>query len=226
MGDKTMRFALYARVSTVDKGQDVELQLKNLRSYAKARGWEIFDEYKDVGLSGSTGYLLVPYGSNKKPELSRLMEDARKRRIDGILVWKLDRFGRSLRSLVTTLEELRDLGVQFVSYTENLDFTTPGGRAMANLIGVFAEFERDLIRERVRAGMLNAKSKGIRLGRRPLIDKYFLKEVADMSGKGMSLREIARDLKISKSLVHKALKISRQQTLDNQGAADTKTESH
>lgn len=212
-----MRFALYARVSTVDKGQDIELQLKNLRAYARARGWEIFDEYKDIGLSGS---------KDRRPDLDRLLNDAKKRRIDGILVWKLDRFGRSLRSLVTTLEELKGLGVQFVSFTENLDFSTPAGRAMANLIGVFAEFERDLIRERVRAGMQNAKSKGIRLGRRPLIDPGFLKIVADMKDKGKSIREIAKVLRVSKSLVHKALKISRQQTLDNQGLADTKTESY
>jgi DNA invertase Pin-like site-specific DNA recombinase len=135
------------------------------------------------------------------------MEDARKRRIDGILVWKLDRFGRSLKSLVTTLEELRALGIQFVSYTENLDFSTPAGRAMANLIGVFAEFERDLIRERVKAGIQNAKSKGIRVGRRPLIDEKLLRTVRDRRDKGMSLRNISKELGVSKSLVHKSLQI-------------------
>lgn len=204
-----MRFSLYARVSTADKGQDPELQLKALRTYAQARGWEIFDEYVDIGESGS---------KDRRPELDRLMEDARKRRIDGILVWKLDRFGRSLRSLVTTLEELKDLGVQFSSYTENLDFSTPAGRAMANLIGVFAEFERDLIRERVKAGMQNAKSKGIRLGRRPKIDVTLLKTVADMRGRGMSLRQIAKAERVSKSLVHKTTQILRQGTLYFQGS--------
>lgn len=208
-----MRFGLYARVSTADKGQDPELQLKALRTYAQARGWEIFDEYKDIGLSGS---------KDRRPDLDRLLNDAKKRKIDGILVWKLDRFGRSLRSLVTTLEELKDLGVQFVSYTENLDFSTPAGRAMANLIGVFAEFERDLIRERVKAGMQNAKSKGIRLGRRPFIDPGLLKTVADMRGRKKSIREIAKALRVSKSLVHKTLKILRQQTLENQGGENRK----
>jgi DNA invertase Pin-like site-specific DNA recombinase len=195
---KSDKVGLYGRVSTTDKGQDPELQLKDLRAYANARGWKVFGEYVDKGESGA---------KDRRPQLDRLMEDARKRRIDGILVWKLDRFGRSLKSLVTTLEEFRALGIQFVSYTENLDFSTPAGRAMANLIGVFAEFERDLIRERVRAGIQNAKSKGIRVGRRPLIDKRLLGTVRDMKGKGMSIRGISKELGLSKSLVHKSLQI-------------------
>jgi DNA invertase Pin-like site-specific DNA recombinase len=195
---KSDKVGLYGRVSTTDKGQDPELQLKDLRLYANARGWKVFGEYVDKGESGA---------KDRRPQLDRLMEDARKRRIDGILVWKLDRFGRSLKSLVTTLEELRALGIQFVSYTENLDFSTPAGRAMANLIGVFAEFERDLIRERVRAGIQNAKSKGIRVGRRPLIDKRLLGTVRDMKGRGMSIRGISKELGLSKSLVHKTLQI-------------------
>ena len=195
---KSDKVGLYGRVSTTDKGQDPELQLKDLRQYASARGWKVFGEYVDRGVSGA---------KDKRPELDRLMEDARKRRIDGILVWKLDRFGRSLKSLVTTLEELRALGIQFVSYTENLDFSTPAGRAMANLIGVFAEFERDLIRERVKAGIQNAKSKGIRVGRRPLIDEKLLRTVRDRRDKGMSLRTISKELGVSKSLVHKSLQI-------------------
>jgi len=192
------KVGLYGRVSTTDKGQDPELQLKDLRTYANARGWKVFGEYIDIGESGV---------KDRRPELDRLMEDARKRRIDGILVWKLDRFGRSLKSLVTTLEELRALGIQFVSYTENLDFSTPAGRAMANLIGVFAEFERDLIRERVRAGIQNAMSKGVRVGRRPLIDKKLLGTVRDMKGRGMTIRGISKELGVSKSLVHKSLQI-------------------
>lgn len=204
-----MKFGLYARVSTTDKGQDPELQLKGLREYARAREWNVFNEYVDIGQSGS---------KDRRPDLDRLMEDARKRRIDGILVWKLDRFGRSLRSLVTILEELKDLGVQFVSYTENLDFSTPAGRAMVSLIGVFAEFERDLIRERVKAGLQNAKSKGVRLGRRPKLDVTLLRAVADMREKGMSLRQIAKAEGVSRGLVHKTTKILRQGTLYFQGS--------
>jgi len=192
------KVGLYGRVSTTDKGQDPELQLKDLRAYSKARGWKVFGEYVDKGESGA---------KDKRPQLDRLMEDARKRRIDGILVWKLDRFGRSLKSLVTTLEELRALGIQFVSYTENLDFSTPAGRAMANLIGVFAEFERDLIRERVKAGIQNAKSKGIRVGRRPLIDERILNIVRDRKDKGMTIRSISRELGLSRSVVHRATQV-------------------
>jgi DNA invertase Pin-like site-specific DNA recombinase len=210
---KSERVGLYARTSTADKGQDPELQLKDLRAYAHARGWKVFGEYVDIGESGA---------KDRRPQLDRLMEDARKRRIDGILVWKLDRFGRSLKALVTTLEELRSLGVQFVSYTENLDFSTPAGRAMANLIGVFAEFERDLIRERVKAGIQNAKSKGIRVGRRPLIDPGLLRTIADMRSKGMTIRKISKAIRLSRSLVHKTLKILRQETLENQGVESSK----
>jgi DNA invertase Pin-like site-specific DNA recombinase len=126
--------------------------------------------------------------------------------------------------LVTTLEELKDLGVQFASYTENLDFSTPAGRALANLIGVFAEFERDLIRERVKAGIQNAKTKGIQFGRRPLIDTELLRTIVDMRGRGMSLREISGHLRVSKSFVHKTLKISSQQTLENQRFQSEKME--
>jgi putative DNA-invertase from lambdoid prophage Rac len=210
---KSEKVGIYARVSTSDKGQDPELQLKDLRRYANARGWKVFGEYVDIGESGS---------KDKRPQLDRLMEDARKRRIDGILVWKLDRFGRSLKALVNTLEELKGLGVQFVSYTENLDFSTPAGRAMANLIGVFAEFERDLIRERVKAGIQNAKSKGIRVGRRPLIDPGLLRTIADMRSKGMTIRKISKAIRLSRSLVHKTLKILRQETLENQGVESSK----
>lgn len=195
---KAEKVGIYARVSTADKGQDPEMQLKDLREYAHARGWKVFGEYTDIGESGA---------KDRRPQLDRLMEDARKRRIDGILVWKLDRFGRSLKSLVNTLEELRSLGIQFVSYTENLDFSTPAGRAMANLIGVFAEFERDLIRERVKAGIQNARCKGKRLGRCPKINEGLLRTIRDMRDRRMSLRDISRELGVSKSLVHKSLQI-------------------
>jgi DNA invertase Pin-like site-specific DNA recombinase len=208
-----MKVGLYGRTSTSDKGQDIELQLKDLRSYARSRGWEIFDEYMDLGLSGSL---------DRRPELDRLLDDAKKRRLDGILVWKLDRFSRSLKSLVATLEELRVLGVQFVSYTENLDFSTPAGRVLANLISVFAEYERDLIRERVKAGIQNAKSKGIRVGRRSKIDPGLLETIAYMRGKEMSLGKIAKAVGISKTLVFKTLKILRQQTLEKQGLENGK----
>ena len=201
-----MKVGIYVRVSTSDNGQDPELQLGPLRQYASVRGWD-FLEYVDLGESGV---------KDRRPGLDRLMEDARKRRLDGILVWKLDRLGRSLKHLLTMFEEFHDLGIQFVSYTENLDFATPAGRAMASLIGVFAEFERDLIWERVRAGLENARRKGKRPGRRPFFDLASLGTLGQLRDRGMSVRAIAREMKVSKSLVQNSLKIMNSKSQDNQ----------
>jgi DNA invertase Pin-like site-specific DNA recombinase len=194
---KTEKVAIYARVSTSDKGQDVDLQLSDLRAYADARGWKIFKEYLDIGESGS---------KEQRPAFSQLMEDARKRKIDIVLVWRLDRFGRSLKHLIVSLDELRTLGIGFVSYKESLDFTTATGRLMFHLLGAFSEFEKELIRERVKAGVAHAKAKGKRLGRRPLIDTRLLGTITSMRDKGLSIRKISDELRISKSLVHKSLK--------------------
>src|SRR5208283_2236564 len=141
----------YARCSTVDKGQDPELQLVPLREYCQRRGFEIAGEYVDTGVSGAT---------DQRPQLDALLNAARKREIDHIVVWKLDRFGRSLKQLVNSLAELNSLGVGFISYQDNLDLTTPAGRLMFHIIGAMAEFERELIRERVKAGIENARRKG------------------------------------------------------------------
>ena len=211
-----MKVGIYVRVSTADKGQDPELQLGPLRKYASARGWD-FLEYVDLGESGV---------KERRPGLDRLMEDARKRRLDGILVWKLDRLGRSLKHLLTMFEEFQALGIQFVSYTENMDFATPAGRAMASLIGVFAEFERDLIRERVRAGLENARRKGKRPGRRPFFDIASLGTLGRLRDRGMSVRAIAREMKVSKSLVHKSLKNLNAQAQENQGSEEEKSVVH
>jgi len=211
-----MKVGIYVRVSTADKGQDPEMQLGPLRQYANTRGWD-FLEYVDLGESGV---------KDRRPGLDRLMEDARKRRLDGILVWKLDRLGRSLKHLLTKFEEFHALGIRFVSYTENLDFATPAGRAMASLIGVFAEFERDLIRERVRAGLENARRKGKRPGRRPIFDIASLGTLGRLRDRGMSVRSIAREMKVSKSLVHKSLKNMNAQTQDNQGSEEEKSAVH
>jgi predicted site-specific integrase-resolvase len=133
--------ALYARISTLNN-QDPELQLAELREYAKRRGWQITEEYTDHGVSGC---------KESRPALNRLMADACRRKFDAILVWKIDRFGRSLKHLVTALAELRALGVAFISLRDNLDLTTPSGRLMFQIIGAMAEFERALIQERVRS---------------------------------------------------------------------------
>jgi DNA invertase Pin-like site-specific DNA recombinase len=151
----TTRVGLYARVSTLT-AQDPEMQLFELREYAERRGWSIWKEYVDRGISGST---------DSRPALNEMMADAQRRRIDCILVWKIDRFGRSLKHLVTALAELAAVGVSFVSLRDQLDLTTPSGRLMFQIIGAMAEFERALIQERVRAGLRNARLKGKRLGR-------------------------------------------------------------
>lgn len=152
------RAAIYARVSTAHNGQDPTLQTSELREYCERRGWSVAGEYVDIGISGS---------KEKRPELDRLIVDASRRRFDKILVWKLDRFGRSLRHLVNSLAELETLGVDFVSLRDNLDLSTPSGRLMFQIIGAMAEFERALIQERVKAGMRNARAKGKRIGRPP-----------------------------------------------------------
>src|SRR6516165_2532822 len=133
--------ALYARVSTKD--QHCELQLRELRQYAERRGLEIAGEYVDHGVSGS---------KDSRPELNRLMADAHRRKFDTICCWKLDRYGRSLKHLINALADLDALGVSFVSLRDNLDLSTPSGRLMFHMLGAMAEFERELIRERVVAG--------------------------------------------------------------------------
>src|ERR1035438_3659886 len=147
--------ALYARVSLANGHQDPEMQLRELREYAARRGWKIVGEYVDR-MTGS---------KESRPALNRLMADAKQRKFDAIVVWKLDRFARSLKHLVVALAEFESLGLQFVSLCDNLDLTTPSGRLMFQIIGAMAEFERALIQERVKAGLRNARAKGKILGR-------------------------------------------------------------
>jgi putative DNA-invertase from lambdoid prophage Rac len=147
------RVGLYARVSTQDQ-QTIPLQIRAMREYAAARGWTIVLQVKEVGS-----------GASERERRQKLIEAARRREIDVVLVWRLDRWGRSLPDLVSTLEELSHLSVGFVSLTEALDLTTPTGRAMAGLLSVFAAFEHEILRERVRAGLAHARKNGKRLGR-------------------------------------------------------------
>jgi DNA invertase Pin-like site-specific DNA recombinase len=195
---KEDRVAIYARCSTLDKGQDPELQLSPLREYCQRRGFTIAGEYVDNGISGT---------KERRPQLDRLLEAARKRQIDMIIVWKLDRFGRSLKQLVNALEELSSLGIGFISYQDNLDLTTAQGRLMFHIIGAMAEFERELIRERVKAGLENARRKGKRLGRKPIapidIDKAIRLHTQEPL---LSIRAIAGKTKLSKSYIGRILK--------------------
>jgi DNA invertase Pin-like site-specific DNA recombinase len=143
-----LKVGLYARVSTQDQ-QTLPMQLRALRTYVKQRGWTIVQQIQDVSS-----------GASDRPQREHLLHAARRRELDAILVWRLDRWGRSLADLVVTLKELAELGVGFVSLTEALDLTTPTGRALAGLLAVFAEFEREILRERVNAGIANARQEG------------------------------------------------------------------
>src|SRR5450759_151153 len=187
------RVALYARVSTSNGQQDPERQLRELREYAKRRDLSIVGEYTDR-LSGS---------KESRPALNRLMADAHQRRFDAVLVWKLDRFGRSLRHLVNALAEFESLGISFVSLRDNLDLSTPSGRLMFQIIGAMAEFERSLIQERVRAGLRNARAKGKRLGRpRVIVDAS---RVASLRAQGRSWSQITDEIGVSKGTAQRAV---------------------
>lgn len=188
-----MRIALYARVSTL-KDQSPEMQLNEMREFCRNREFDIVGEYVDLGVSGS---------KESRPELNRLMADSIRRKFDAVLVWKLDRFARSLKHLVNALAEFESLKISFISLRDNLDLTTPAGRLMFNVIGAMAEFERDLIRERVRAGMANAKRRGKRLGRKPSSIDIGL--VRDLQAQGLPLRRIAQQANTSTASIYRHL---------------------
>lgn len=187
-----MKVAIYARVSTQDQNT-IPMQIKKCREYAKSRNWQVIHVLKDIGS-----------GAKKRPERENIINLCRKRAVDLVLVWKLDRWGRSVSDVVTTLEELRELGVKFVSITEALDFTTASGRAMSGLLSVFAEFERDMIRERVVAGLEHARSKGIILGRPKTIHSKE-KEIRAMWPVHKNKSYISKKLGISRRSISRAL---------------------
>jgi DNA invertase Pin-like site-specific DNA recombinase len=182
--------AIYARVSTKD--QEPRTQLRELRAYAKRRDLKVVDEFVDRESGASVD----------RKNLARLMDLVRKRKVDVVLVWKFDRFARSTKQLVTTLEEFRELGVDFVSYTENVDTSTPAGKALFTMVSAFAEFERDLIRERVIAGLDRARAEGTRLGR-PGVSAVAIMELRKMRRSGMSVRAIAKQAGLSIGVVSK-----------------------
>ncbi len=187
--------ALYARVSTAN-AQNPEMQLEELREYASKRGWHVAGEFVDVGVSGS---------NDRRPRLDAMMRLAKARNVDVVAVWKLDRFGRSLRHLVAALAELEAVGCTFVSLRDNLDLSTPTGRLTFHVIAAMAEFERDLIRERVKTGLAHARSKGKRLGR-PKITRERDRDAAKimaMRNEGCSYDQIAVELGRSKATVHR-----------------------
>jgi DNA invertase Pin-like site-specific DNA recombinase len=195
-----MRIGIYARVSTKD--QSCEMQLRDLRAYCAARGFNLVREYVDVGQSGA---------KDSRPELNNLMDDARKRQFDAIVVWRFDRFARSTKHLLSALEEFRSLGVQFVSYQENIDTSSALGQALFTIVSVVAELERNLIRERVTAGIRNARASGKKLGRpKSGVDR---ERIMELKAQGLSLRVIAETLGVGYGTVRARLQTSEIVTL-------------
>jgi len=195
-----MKAGLYARVSTVDKNQDPELQLERLRDYARAHNWEIAEEYIDYA-SGAKW---------NRPSFQKIMEDARKRRIDAILVVRLDRFSRSVIDLENSLEEMKRHGVDFICTEQPIDTSTPQGNLIFHILGAIAEFERELIRMRVTEGMQKAKRDGKQIGRRRIEIGQDVLLNAFLAGKGTirGTRDALEKLGIHVSVgtVHRMLK--------------------
>ena len=189
---KMLRAALYARVSTNDQ-QTLAMQNRAMREYAARPGWTMAMQVREVN-SGAT----------RREAREKLLEAARRREIDLVLVWRLDRWGRSVTDLLATLQELEHLGVGFVSLTEALDLTTPAGRAMAGLLAIFAEFEREILRERTRAGLAHARANGKRLGR-PATAAIHAAEIRKLHRAGVSKSAIARRLQVGRTSVRRIL---------------------
>jgi DNA invertase Pin-like site-specific DNA recombinase len=189
-----MRVAIYARVSTTGNGQDPTMQTRELKEYAERRGWSLAGEYVDIGISGT---------KEKRPELDRLMVDAHRHRFDAVVLWKFDRFARSVSHLLRALELFRSQGIEFVSFSEQMDTSTPAGKMVFTVLGAVAELERSLIVERVKSGLRNARAKGKRSGRpRAVVDAA---RIARLRSQGRTVREIADEMGYSRSLVHKSL---------------------
>jgi DNA invertase Pin-like site-specific DNA recombinase len=180
-----MRVAIYARVSTANNGQDPTMQTRELREYAERRAWAVSGEYVDIGISGM---------KQKRPELDRLMTDAHRRRFDVVVVWKFDRFARSVSHLLRALETFKAQGIEFVSFSEQRDTSPPAGKLVFTVLGAVAELERSLIVERVKAGLRNARAKGKRLGRpRKILDT---KRIAALRAQGVGWKRIATQMSV------------------------------
>ena len=187
-----MKVGLYARVSTHDQ-QTLALQCETMAAYVQQRAWEITVRVEEIGS-----------GASERGQRETLMRAAQRRAIDAIVVWRLDRWGRSLPDLVGTLHELQALGVGFISLSEAFDFTTPTGRAMAGLLAIFAEFEREILRERVKAGIAQARKRGKPHGRPPSVAHYGA-EVQKLYAAGLSKSAIARQLGMSRTSVRRLI---------------------
>jgi DNA invertase Pin-like site-specific DNA recombinase len=191
-GEETMtiRVAVYARVSTLNNGQNPEVQLRELKEYCQHRGWTITGEYVDCGISGA---------KDSRPELNRLMADAHKRRFDVVCVFKFDRFARSVSHLLRALETFKALGIEFCSFSEQMDTSTPTGKMIFTVLGAVAELERSLIAERVRAGLRNARAKGKRLGRPR--SQVSASQIRELLAAGQNMEQVGSTLGISAATV-------------------------
>jgi len=188
--------ALYARVSTYDKGQNLETQLQPLREYAQQRWRTIAGEYTDI----------VSWAKEKRTWLDTLLTDAHRKKFDMVCVFRFDRMSRSTKHLLNTLELFKSLGIEFVSYNEAIDTSTPAGQLMFTMISAFAQFEREIIKERVKAWMARAKNDGKKIGRPSISVAFWLKEkILTLKQQGQSLRKIADALSTKKSIVEKVL---------------------
>ena len=192
-----MKVAIYTRVSTND--QSVQMQSSDLKRYCDQRGFQVYKEYCDQGISGV---------KDKRPALDELMDDAKKRRFDAVLCWRFDRFARSTKHLITALEEFRHLGIDFISYQENIDTSSPLGKAMFTIVSAIAELERNILLERVKAGLKRAKESGKILGRPRRVDLNVMELKRLRDKEKLSFRQIAKRVKASSATVYKTLKKS------------------
>jgi DNA invertase Pin-like site-specific DNA recombinase len=195
-----MKCAIYCRVSTRD--QSVEMQLVQLREYAQRRGWEIADEYVDEAVSGI---------KKRRPGLDRLMADCQQRLVDVVLVWKFDRFARSVTHLTQALETFQALGVDFVSYSQNLDTSTPMGKMLFVIVGAVGELERDLIRERTEAGRQVARGRGVKFGRRSVVTPEVRDRIFALRKGGQTFAYISNLLGIGEATVARTLALGRSE---------------
>lgn len=192
-----MKVALYTRIST--NGQKVDMQLSDLRRYCEQRGFDIYREYSDEGISGT---------KDRRPCLDQLMTDARKRKFDGVICWRFDRFARSTKHLITALEEFRHLGIAFISFQESIDTSSPLGKAIFTIVSAIAELERNIIIERVKAGIRNAREKGKRLGR-PKTLNLNVENLQKMRQQGLSFKKIGEKVSACPATIYQILRRSR-----------------
>lgn len=191
------RVAIYARVST--DGQTVNNQLEELRSVADRHGWIVAAEYVDRGISGAKG-------RDKRPQYDAMLKAANRREFDMIASWSVDRLGRSLQHLVQFLSDVHAKGIDLYLHQQGLDTSTPSGKAMFQMLGVFAEFERSMIRERVQAGLKRARKEGKKLGRPIKLTEQTISRIKELKGEGLSIRKIAAETNLNKSTVERGLK--------------------